>query len=99
MLRAVDVAAPPAVVFRWRCQLKVAPYSYDLLDNLGRRSPRELTPGVERLERGQRFLIFELVDFEPGRQLTGTSLPGPTRVFGPIAGTYLVEPAGTGGVA
>ena len=96
VLRAVDVDAPAAVVFRWLCQLKVAPYSYDLLDNLGRHSPRELTPGAERLGRGQRFLIFELVDFEPDRHLTGLTFPAARLIFGPIAGTYLVTPIGDG---
>lgn len=90
--RAVDVAAPAPIVFRWLCQLRAAPYSYDLLDNFGRRSPQELTPGLERLEAGQRVMtIFRLVEFEPGRSLTVVSR-GP--LFGEVACTYLVEPSG-----
>lgn len=33
--RAVTVDADRPSVFRWLCQLKVAPYNYDLLDNSG----------------------------------------------------------------
>jgi hypothetical protein len=85
--RAVWVDAPAPRVFRWLCQLRVAPYSYDLLDNLGRRSPRELTPGLERLEAGQRFMtVFTLAGFAPGEHLTLRS--------GPFAVTYAVRPAG-----
>jgi hypothetical protein len=97
MHRAVDVDAPPGVVYRWLCQLRVAPYSYDILDNVGRRSPRTLTPGLEQLSTGQRFLmIYELADFEPGHHLTVVSkhLEG---VFGRQAVTYQVTPRADGG--
>jgi hypothetical protein len=33
MFRAIEVDAPQEVVFRWLCQLRAAPYSYDKLDN------------------------------------------------------------------
>jgi hypothetical protein len=96
LVRAVDIAVPPAVVYRWLCQLTVAPYSYDWLDNLGRRSPRDLTPGAERLEVGQRLMIGRIVEFEPDRQITAVSMPGPSAIFGRIALTYQVSPAPTG---
>jgi Polyketide cyclase / dehydrase and lipid transport len=95
-LRAVDVAAPPAAVFRWLCQLKVAPYSYDWLDNRGRRSPRELTPDAERLAVGQRLMIARIVEFEPGRHITAVSLPAATAMFGAMSLTYQVTPAAGG---
>src|SRR6266852_4326811 len=93
LFRAVDVAAPPAVVFRWLCQLRVAPYSYDWIDNLGRRSPRLLTPGLEDLAGGQRVMtIFTLVAFEADRHLT---LYMDHPLFGEIGVTYLVSPRGS----
>ncbi|MGV9309563.1 hypothetical protein ACWENQ_08050 [Nonomuraea sp. NPDC004354] len=91
--RAVSVQAAAATVFRWLCQLKVAPYSYDILDNAGRRSPRKLTPGVERLERGQRVMsIFELVDFAPDRHLTLRMTDArAAAVYGRLAVSYTVR--------
>jgi len=69
--RAVSIDASPGIVFRWLCQLKQAPYSYDLLDNFARRSPRELTPGAERLAVGQRFMsIFALISYTHGEHIT-----------------------------
>ncbi len=88
--RGVDVDAPAATTFRWLCQLKTAPYSYDKIDNLGRRSPQTLTPGLQELAVGQRFqMIFALTSWEPGRSLTmQTNSP----LFGAVACTYLVPP-------
>ena len=69
--RAISIAAPVAVVFRWLCQLRAAPYSYDLLDNFGRPSPRTLTPGLDRLDPGQRFMtLFRLHAFAPDEHIT-----------------------------
>ena len=94
--RGVSVTADPAVVFRWLCQLRAAPYSYDWIDNRGRRSPRTLTPGLEHLEPGQRFMrIFDLVAFEQDIHITlRLRKPG---VFPPMAVSYLLEPSGEAG--
>lgn len=95
LFRAVDVRARGETVFRWLCQLRAAPYSYDLIDNRGRRSPQSLTPGFEQLEVGQRMmLVFKLVEFEPGTSITVLSQG---RLFGRVVVTYRVTetPAGS----
>jgi hypothetical protein len=40
--RGVTVHSTPDRVWSWVGQLRLAPYSYDWVDNLGRRSPRRL---------------------------------------------------------
>lgn len=97
--RAVDVNAPPAILFRWLCQLKVAPYSYDWIDNWGRRSPRHLIPGLEKLQTGQHMVgIFRLVEFEDNRHLTLVmDSPAAIALYGMIVGSYVVSPAGAKG--
>ena len=90
--RAVDIDASPVTVFRWLCQLRAAPYSYDLIDNFGRRSPQRLTPGLEQLEVGQRFMtIFDLVEFEQDRQITLVVRERARWAFGAAAVTYAVS--------
>ena len=94
VFRAVDITAPAELVFRWLCQLRVAPYSYDWLDHRGRRSPRQLSDGLERLEIGQRFMrIFRLASFIDGQSIT---LDSTTSLFGHVVGTYLVMPRASG---
>lgn len=89
-LRAVESDASPETLFLWLCQLRRAPYSYDLLDNLGRRSPRQADPRMTQLARGQAVMtIFELTGFAPGRSLSLRMAPGlPTLLFGALALRY-----------
>jgi hypothetical protein len=93
--RGVTVEACPARVFRRLCQLRVAPYSYDWIDNFGKRSPEALTPGLEHLEVGQEVMrIFRLESFEPERHLTlRIAREGALGLFGELAVSYLIAPS------
>jgi hypothetical protein len=93
-VRAIDVAAPPALFWRWICQLRGAPYSYDWIDNLGKRSPQQLTPGLDQPAVGQTVLrIFRIASFARDEHLTvmldSTSRPRP-----PYAMAYVITPKG-----
>lgn len=94
LFRAVGIQAPPNRVWPWLCQLKLAPYSYDWLDNFGRRSPRELIPGADELEVGQPLMkAFELASWERDVHLTGRTRSGRgTALFGDVAVSYLLVP-------
>jgi len=94
VFRGIDVDAAAPIVFRWLCQLRAAPYSYDWIDNFGRRSPRRLTPGLDALAVGQRVMgLFEIVEFEPDRHLTIRSVAG-RRLVGAVAISYVVVARG-----
>ena len=75
--RGVRVEAPVKVVWPWVAQVRIAPYSYDWIDNRGRRSPSELA-GLPEPQVGDRFTtaagraVGRIVSVDPGRQLTGT---------------------------
>ncbi len=90
LFRGVDVAAPAPIAYRWICQMRIAPYSYDLLDNRGRQSPQRLISGLDDLEPGQRIAsIFRVVSFEPGRRVTMLTRG---KVFGLTSCTYRADP-------
>jgi hypothetical protein len=75
--RGVRVGAPAAVLWPWVAQVRLAPYSYDWIDNRGRRSPRELA-GLAEPRVGEHFTtaggreLGRIVAVEPGQQLTAT---------------------------
>jgi hypothetical protein len=99
LFRGVSVQASTATVFRWLCQLRVAPYSYDWIDNWGRRSPSHLIAGLDQLSRGQEFMrIFTLVDFESDRHVTLRikQSSAAEKAFGDVRASYLVSAAGHG---
>lgn len=98
LIRAVSVAAQPDTVYAWLGNLRVAPYSYDLVDNFGRRSPRSLDASLPALAAGQRvMMIFDVVRVRPPGELTLRMRAGLGRaVFGDVLVTYAVEPVGEG---
>ncbi|MBF4163754.1 polyketide cyclase [Nocardioides acrostichi] len=88
--RGVSVAAPPDGVWPWVGQIRLAPYSYDWIDNLGRRSPRELH-GLPEPRVGEAFTAVAgrrtgtILAVDPGRALTG-------RIMGAVM-SYVLVPA------
>ena len=77
--RGVDVAAPPHAVWPWVTQVRVAPYSYDWVDNLGRRSP-QLLLDLPEPRVGDAFTSVggrpqgRILSLDPPHQLTATIL-------------------------
>ena len=76
--RGVTVRARPEHVWLWVTQIRLAPYSYDWIDNLGRRSPQVLR-GLPEPVVGDSFTAAlggrsfgRLLAIEPGKHLTGT---------------------------
>jgi hypothetical protein len=102
--RAISIDSPPSTVFAWLCQLRVAPYSYDLLDNAGRRSPRSRTPELTDLAVGLPFVrifgriyVFELAAFARDEHITLQPRQGSAMSrFGKVSNTYSVRPDGNG---
>ena len=97
---AIWIGAPLSIVYAWLCQLRVAPYSYDLLDNTGRRSPRTRSDELTDLAIGQPFVrifgrtyVFELAAFTRDEHITlQPRTGGAMSRFGAVTNTYAVRP-------
>ena len=87
--RAVTVEAGVDEVWPWVAQIRLGPYSYDWIDNLGHRSPQSLLdlddPSVgEHFTTARGVRLGRVLSADPGRQLTG-------RIAGTVI-SYLLEP-------
>lgn len=93
LFRAVTIHASPVAIFDWLCQLRVAPYSYDWIDNSGKQSPRKRNPALRNLKLGQNFMqIFNLIDFKIDEHITLlTATSSVERMFGKIALSYFIR--------
>lgn len=89
--RGVTVQSTPTALWPWVAQIRLAPYSYDWIDNLGRRSPQELR-GLPDPVVGQPFTraatrpVGRILSVTPTVQLTG-------RITGAVM-SYVLEPEG-----
>ncbi|MET7877684.1 polyketide cyclase [Micromonospora profundi] len=87
--RGVGVDAPPAAVWQWVAQIRLAPYAFDWIDNLGRRSPQRLAALPEPAV-GEAFTTAggrrrgRILAVAPGHHLTG-------EIMGAVL-SYVVEP-------
>ncbi len=87
--RGVTVRTSAAALWPWVCQIRSAPYSYDWVDNLGRRSPQVLL-GLPEPVVGEPFTrtagqpVGQVLEVIHERELTG-------RILGAVM-TYRLEP-------
>ena len=75
--RGVTVHAAPGRIWPWIGQIRLAPYSYDWIDNRGRRSPQELRglpePAVgEHFSTSGRRQLGRILSVTPPEQLTAS---------------------------
>jgi len=65
LIRSVEIHARPHDIFLWLKQLRVAPYSYDLIDNRRRKSPDFIIENLPPLKVNTHFLLaFHVSEFE-----------------------------------
>ena len=69
----VLISAPPNQVWPWIVQMgngRAGWYSYDLLDNLGRKSSKTIVPELQNLKDGESFGLYQVDGFKKPEYLT-----------------------------
>ncbi len=94
--RTVVTRADLDSLMLWVAQLRRAPYSYDWIDNLGRRSPRRPDPSLRNLKAGDAFMyIFTVSCCGQGHVEAKMTSRIPRAIFGEVHIRYDVHDLGT----
>ena len=72
LLRRIKVNAAASDIFVWLKQFRIAPYSYDFIDNRGRKSPGYIIENLPPLKLNSHFLLsFHIFGFEENSFIVG----------------------------
>jgi hypothetical protein len=65
LFRCIEIRAEASDIFVWLKQLRIAPYSYDIIDNKGIKSPEFIIENLPPLKVNTHFLLaFHIFGFE-----------------------------------
>ena len=72
LLRYIEIEAGASDIYVWLKQLRIAPYSYDFLDNRRRKSPGYIVENLPPLKVNTHFLLaFHIFRFEENKFIAG----------------------------
>jgi hypothetical protein len=72
LLRHIEIRAGSSDVYTWLKQLRIAPYSYDFLDNRGIKSPVYIIENLPPIKINAHFLLaFHIFGFEENKFIAG----------------------------
>ena len=72
LIRCIEIRAAAPEIYVWLKQLRIAPYSYDFLDNRGRKSPGYIIENLPPLKINTHFLLaFHIFGFEENAFVAG----------------------------
>ena len=65
LLRCIEIRAGASDIYVWLKQLRIAPYSYDLIDNRCKKSPDHIIENLPPLKINTHYLLaFHIFEFE-----------------------------------
>ncbi len=73
LIHCIEIQADASDVFVWLKQFRIAPYSYDFIDNRNRKSPRYIIENLPPLKASTHYLLaFHIIEFEENSFIAGS---------------------------